>query len=71
MYVLKMKIYKIFLFRIRYPGFNCIWVGSKKKTIYFPAELLEVTYGQVIFHIVNVLTNKLFKCIHITHTGVK
>lgn len=33
-------------YEIKYPFFNCIWVGPKEKSIYFPVELLEVSYGQ-------------------------
>ncbi|CAB3223249.1 unnamed protein product [Arctia plantaginis] len=33
-------------YHIKYPYFNCIWVGPKEKSIYFPVELLEVAYGQ-------------------------
>lgn len=33
--------------RIKYPNLNCIWVGPRDKTIYYPMELLEVAYGQV------------------------
>ncbi|XP_059046428.1 protein argonaute-2-like [Achroia grisella] len=32
--------------RLQYPNLNCVWVGSKSKTIYYPMELLEVSYGQ-------------------------
>lgn len=35
-------------YRIRYPNLNCLWVGSRDKNIYYPMELLEISYGQAI-----------------------
>ncbi|CAH0750232.1 unnamed protein product [Diatraea saccharalis] len=32
--------------RLQYPDQNCVWVGPREKTIYYPMELLEVAYGQ-------------------------
>ncbi|XP_063822718.1 protein argonaute-2-like [Ostrinia nubilalis] len=32
--------------RLRYPDLNCVWVGPREKTIYYPMELLTVVYGQ-------------------------
>ncbi|KAL0831464.1 hypothetical protein ABMA28_002265 [Loxostege sticticalis] len=34
--------------RLQYPDLNCVWVGSREKTIYYPMELLEVAYGQAL-----------------------
>uniref|UniRef100_S4PXK7 Argonaute 2 n=1 Tax=Pararge aegeria TaxID=116150 RepID=S4PXK7_9NEOP len=34
--------------RIRFPDLNCMWVGPKDKKIYYPLELLEVSYGQAL-----------------------
>ncbi|KAM3963737.1 argonaute 2 [Aphomia sociella] len=33
--------------RLQYPNLNCVWVGPRDKTIYYPMELLTVVYGQV------------------------
>ncbi|XP_075974790.1 protein argonaute-2-like [Anticarsia gemmatalis] len=33
-------------YHIKYPHLNCVWVGPKEKSIYFPMELLEIAYGQ-------------------------
>lgn len=32
--------------RLRYPNLNCLWVGPRDKNIYYPIELLEISYGQ-------------------------
>ncbi|XP_038214375.1 protein argonaute-2-like [Zerene cesonia] len=34
--------------RLKYPYMNCVWVGPRNKQIYYPIELLEVTYGQAL-----------------------
>lgn len=33
--------------KLLYPNLNCLWVGAREKTIFYPMELLEVAYGQV------------------------
>lgn len=33
-------------YRLKYPHLNCLWVGSRERCIYFPMELLNVSYGQ-------------------------
>ncbi|CAH2108472.1 unnamed protein product [Euphydryas editha] len=35
-------------YRIRYPNLNCLWVGPRDKNIYYPMELLDISYGQAI-----------------------
>ncbi|XP_053612672.1 protein argonaute-2-like isoform X2 [Plodia interpunctella] len=35
-------------FRLRYPNLNCVWVGARDKSIYYPMELLEVAFGQAL-----------------------
>ncbi|KAI5636178.1 piwi domain-containing protein [Phthorimaea operculella] len=34
--------------RLQYPNLNCMWVGPRDKKIYYPLELLEVSYGQAL-----------------------
>ncbi|CAG9578939.1 unnamed protein product [Danaus chrysippus] len=34
--------------RLRYPNVNCLWVGPKNKNIFYPMELLQVSYGQAL-----------------------
>nr|XP_026484149.1 protein argonaute-2-like isoform X1 [Vanessa tameamea] len=35
-------------YRLRYPYLNCMWVGPKDKNIYYPMELLHISFGQPI-----------------------
>ncbi|XP_022113727.2 protein argonaute-2 [Pieris rapae] len=35
-------------YRLRYPNINCVWVGPRDKEIYYPMELLHVSYGQAL-----------------------
>ncbi|OWR52773.1 argonaute 2, partial [Danaus plexippus plexippus] len=34
--------------RLQYPNLNCLWVGPKNKNIFYPMELLQVSYGQAL-----------------------
>ncbi|CAF4835569.1 unnamed protein product [Pieris macdunnoughi] len=35
-------------YRLRYPNINCIWVGPRDKEIYYPMELLQISFGQAL-----------------------
>ncbi|KAG7306222.1 hypothetical protein JYU34_008825 [Plutella xylostella] len=33
--------------RLQYPNLNCVWVGPRDRSVYYPMEILDVAYGQV------------------------